>query len=145
MVGYVGQGCWSHDYSGKASAYRPRARAGLYICPAEDCSGQLFFDLRSYTLQVVQVVSFPSSPDMVPGLLADSGLYAPHGAFTEPPPDNHTARLRGLLAPEDDLDHAVIITGLLTGLPVSVVHYVPLDARSSEKPRTNTRRRWRSF
>ena len=62
---YVGQGCWSHDYSGKTNTFR--ARAGLYICPAEECSGQLFFDLRSSTLQVVQAVSFASSPDMVLG------------------------------------------------------------------------------
>jgi hypothetical protein len=128
MLGYVGQGCWSHDYSGKTNAFRPRARAGLYICPAEECSGQLFFDLRSSTLQVVQAVSFASSPDMVLGLLADSGLYAPHGAFTAPPADLHTARLRGLLTPVNDMDSAVVVTDPITGLPLSVVHMVPMEA-----------------
>ena len=115
MVGYVGQGCWSHDYSGKTNAFRPRARAGLYICPAEECSGQLFFDLRSSSLMVVQAVSFASSPDMVLGLFADSGLYAPHGALTAPPADLHTARLCVLLTPETDLDSAVIVADPLTG------------------------------
>ncbi len=62
------------------------------------------------------------------GLLADSGLYAPHGALTAPPPDLHTARLRRLLAPEDDLDSAVVITDHLTGLPLSVLHLVPMEA-----------------
>jgi hypothetical protein len=128
ILGYVGQGCWTNDYSGKANAQRPCAQAGLYICPAEECSGQLFFDLRSYTLHVVQTVSFPSSPAMVMGLLADSGLYAPHGTLTAPPADAHTARLRRLLAPEDDLDSAVVVTDRLTGLPLSVVHLVPLEA-----------------
>jgi hypothetical protein len=128
MVGYVGQGCWSHDYSGKTNTFKARARAGLYICPAEECSGQLFFDLRSSTLQVVQAVSFASSPDMVLGLLADSGLYAPHGAFTAPPTDVHTARMRGLLTPESPLDDAVIVTDPITGLPLSVVRMVPMEA-----------------
>jgi hypothetical protein len=40
----------------------------------------------------------------------------------------HTARLRSLLAPEDDLDSAVILTDPPTGLPLSVVHMVPLEA-----------------
>ena len=128
MVGYVGQGCWSHDYSGKANAFRARARAGLYVCPAEECSGQLFFDLRSSTLQVVEAVSFASSPDMVLGLLADSGLYAPHGAFTAPPADIHTARMRSLLTPESPLDDAVVVTDPVTGLPLSVVRMVPMEA-----------------
>ena len=38
MLGYVGQGCWTHEPTGKANLFRPRARAGLYICPAEDAS-----------------------------------------------------------------------------------------------------------
>jgi hypothetical protein len=78
--------------------------------------------------QVVQAVSFPSSPGMMMGLLADSGLYAPHGTLTAPPMDIHTARLRRLLAPEDDLDSAVVVTDRLTGLPLSVVHMVPMEA-----------------
>ncbi len=126
MVGYVGQGCWTHDYSGKANAYRPRTRAGLYICPAEECSGQLFFDLRSYTLQVVQAVSFPSSPDRcwassrTPACMPRTGP-SPSRRRTSTRPDCVVSS-----TPEDDLDTAVVITNPLTGLPESIVHYIPL-------------------
>ncbi len=35
MLGYVGQGCWAHETTGKANVLHPRARAGL---PACNCS-----------------------------------------------------------------------------------------------------------
>ena len=115
MLGYVGQGCWTHETTGKANLFRPRARAGLYICPAEDASAQLFFDLKSMRLQLVQSVSFASTPDLVLGLLADSGLYAPHGAFTAPAEDAHAAALRALLTWSDDLSDVGVTTDPLTG------------------------------
>ncbi len=76
MLGYVGQGCCAHEATGKANLFRPRARAGLCICPAEDASAQLFFDLKSMRLQLVQSVSFASTSALVSGLLADLRLYA---------------------------------------------------------------------
>ncbi len=51
-----------------------------------------------------------------------------HVFTTTPPTDLHTARLRGFLAPEDELDSTVVITDHLTGLPLSVVHMAPLEA-----------------
>ncbi len=85
VLGYVGKGCWAHEATGKANLFRPRARAGLYICPAEDASTQLLFDLKSMRLQLVQSASFASTPALVLGLLADSELHAPHGAYTARP------------------------------------------------------------
>ena len=40
----------------------------------------------------------------------------------------HGSTPRGLLTPESDLDSAVIIADPLTGLPLSVVHLVPMEA-----------------
>ena len=44
------------------------------------------------------------------------------------PTDLHTARLRGLLTPVNDLDTAVVVIDPLSGLPLSVVHMVPMEA-----------------
>ncbi len=109
------------------NVFRPRARAGLYICPAEGASAQLFFDLKSMRLQVVQSVSFASTPALVLGLLADSGLYAPFGTYTAPAPDAHSAALKALLTVSCDLTDVYLSTDPLSGMPVGVSKMVLLE------------------
>ena len=66
MLGYVGQLGWTHDQADKANVFRPSARAGIYVCPSEDCRGHLFFDLDRNKIDAVRSVTMGQDPHSVP-------------------------------------------------------------------------------
>ncbi len=62
--------CWATPASSggrmtrrvKANVFRPNARAGIYVYPAEEARAQLFFDLDHNKLDAVRAVTMGPLP-----------------------------------------------------------------------------------
>ena len=125
MLGYVGQLGWTHDQAGKANVFRPCARAGVYVCPAEEARAQLFFDLDSNKLMAVRAVTMGHDPNTVPFSLATSDMYRPMGSHGMPDMSAYTTRLRSMLLPGVNPESVMVAHDPLSGEPACLYEWVP--------------------
>ena len=122
MIGFPGQGCWVHRYGARKNQGEPLVEAGLYICPAENATGQLVLLLRNFHRVVVASATMLEDHALRPAALELTALHTPQGRYAVPSGDTYGIQLQQLFAAyPDDPDFAAVEHNVFSGYPTRII------------------------
>jgi hypothetical protein len=134
---YPGALAWMFQPDGKASAGRPRAISGYYVCPDTVNPGSWCRAWGSLKLSFTRLFSIVKDHQVRALLACVATTSLPRGPLSDPPPttyDSSISRLLHSYPTESDVHTTAVRHDPISGVPTSIINFAPslLDDGSIE-------------